>query len=81
MNAIYYTWTIENDLLLHFWHAGTYARFSFTEDQTLFLSKLEWLTTNQTYYKIAYRGGHVENPLTVVNRVLDENFKTHLEEK
>ncbi|GJM47839.1 hypothetical protein [Weissella soli] len=72
MNAIYYTLTIENDLLLHFWHAGTYARFSFTEDQTLFLSKLEWLTTNQTYYKIAYRGGHVEKPLMIAVQLLSQ---------
>ncbi|MGT2935352.1 hypothetical protein ACVR0P_05695 [Streptococcus castoreus] len=69
---MYYTMTVTDDLVLHFWYQGVYASFSFLENRTRFGDKVAWLTQNQTFYKISYRGGHVEKPIMIAFQALDK---------
>lgn len=69
-NVIYYTLTLETDLLIHFWYQGSYSVFSFRKDRDSFLNKLTWLMTNKSFYKVTYRGSHMEKPLIIAVRTL-----------
>lgn len=69
-DVIYYTLTLDIDLLIHFWYQGSYSELSFRKDRDRFLSKLTWLMTNKSFYKITYRGGHMEKPLIIAVRTL-----------
>ncbi|MEX2783973.1 hypothetical protein AB3331_02100 [Streptococcus sp. H49] len=75
MKFIYYSLTAEEALHLHFWSEGQYSVFSLTADYEIFREKLTWLLENQTYYKISYRGAHIEKPiLTVVSTLISRGL-------
>lgn len=70
MKFIYYSLTVKNSLKLHLWYQGKYAVYDYFSDSKLFKEKLDWIVRNKTFYKISYRGNHIEKPMIVLIGIL-----------
>ncbi|MEE0950535.1 MAG: hypothetical protein U0L63_08455, partial [Streptococcus equinus] len=70
MKFIYYSLTVKDSLKLHFWYQGKYAVYDYFSDSKLFKEKLDWIVRNKTFYKISYRGNHIEKPLIILISIL-----------
>lgn len=70
MEFIYYTLTTKESLILHFWYRGKYRAYDCFSDSIFFQKQVDWLISNSTFYKISYRGGHIEKPMLVLINVL-----------
>ena len=47
-----------------------YAVYDYFSDSKLCKEKLDWIVRNKTFYKISYRGNHIEKPIIVLIAIL-----------
>ena len=73
MKFVYYSFTIRETPMLHFWYHGQYFAYDYISDKATFCDKLNWLIHDRAFYKISYRGNHVEKPMIVLMISMLEN--------